>query len=470
MSLPQSRKQQAGFSLLELLVVLGLMAAAAALALSSVGNRDNQNRFDETRNKIGAMRKAILGESAVINGQLSVNGFVVDMGRLPESLEELLQEPDDCDLNTTGVQECGRNFDADKELWYGWNGPYITAVGTDYRDGWGNPADDQATKITTSTLDDLPENHGWHWDGTVNNTLIVTSNGLDRAFSIDASGNDTLIPSAPEERAYGDSGLQVLEISPNQHSVQLPFSPLYLTVAKVPYCGQCRDLDNTTDADCVTAGNDWNDDLKYCVENTATTPKACEDELGVIPEETRWVALYGTCSNVQFTNKDDCEAVSETWQPLDNNTASNQCSDYQAKTGSPAYNFIDPSEDDFCIRPLQVVNGVLQANIYRSSDAAKKTVSTTIADRSDGIGPTFVYNPNMETDESTPVAGLTLPQGQFRLGLYIYDSAAVTSNCTEDPYPSASAQALSPVITLSSQYPPNVGTSTNPIKINWRSQ
>jgi len=53
-----------------------------------------------------------------------------------------------------------------------------------------------------------------------------------------------------------------------------------------------------------------------------------------------------------------------------------------------------------------------------------------------------------------------------RFGLYIYNSA--TSLCSEDPYPTASAQARSAVITLSRQYPGALGIY--PIPLQWRSQ
>jgi prepilin-type N-terminal cleavage/methylation domain-containing protein len=439
--------RQTGFSLLELLIVLGLMATAAVLALSTVGNSDNQRRFEETRSKLERFQKAIIGEPQVINGQLSLNGFVADMGRLPFNLDELLTEPTDCDgdnsIDSDGdtdpsIDLCLWAFDSDVDIWHGWHGPYVRSINTDYRDGWGNGSP------TT-------DNQGWDWDDTtVTDELTITSGGLDDDIATDLTD--------PEVADYGTSSLQLTTITALDYSIELPSNPLRLTVEKIPFCGQCRDNDNDNNPDCATAGHSWNNDLDYCVENTATSANACD---AVASEETTWIPLFSYCSDALYTNETDCTVALETWTAIDG-TPSNQCSDYS----TPAYSFIVAGNENICARIIRANHGLIVTNTHKSTDAT--VVDITASGQSGSANEQFTFSPNIETDETTPVAGLTLPQGVIRVGLYIYDTA--TNTCTENPYPVESAQARSKVITLSSDYPLNLGTSSQPILLQWKSQ
>lgn len=457
--------RQTGFSLLELLIVLGLMATAAVLALSSVGNRDNQNRFEETRNKLNVIRKAIVGEPLVINGQLNVNGFVADMGRLPLSLNELMVAPTDCDPVTAGNQTCPWAFDEDYEFWRGWHGPYINAIGADYRDGWGNVAD--TAGVTASTFDDAPENNGWDWDGaTVTGALAITSVGLDRDVASDPAP-------ASEDAPYGTSSLQTTTIAATEFSVQLPSAPLHLSVEPAPFCGQCRDdhLGHQTSANCASAGHTWNSDLLYCVENTATSAATCD---AVTTEPTRWYPVFGRCVSPatpgSYNSNGSCTAAGGTWNAF---TASTDCTT-TIYPGSGNIDDFTNGQDEFCARPIRINHGQRASDTHKATDASFIDVTVAGADRQSSTGddPVYAYQPTMETDAASPVAGLILPQGQFRIGLFIRNAAAVppAPRCTNNPYPSQRGQALSDIITLSSKYAPNIGTLANPIPLRWKSQ
>lgn len=424
--------RQSGFSLLELLIVLGLMAAAAVLALSTVSNRDNQNRFEETRNKLNIIHKAIVGEPLVLNDQLNINGFVADMGRLPLNLDELLVEPIDCDPDTAGNQSCNWQFDTDTELWHGWNGPYINAIGADYRDGWG---------------------FAWDWDdSSVAGALTITSVGLDNDIANDQTGED-----AP----YTTSSLQTTTIAPSEYAVQLPHTPLHLTVEPAAFCGQCWDraYDNDPTGCGVAANRTWSTAHQYCVEDTSTSASDCDGIANSV-----WMPVYGYCSVAPHNSESSCTSAGGTWTPLASVAA---C----ATLPTNSFTFTG-GEDEFCARPIRINHGQRVSNTHKSTDTSFIDITGAGRQSSTGDDPVYAYQPSMETDAAMPVAGLTLPQGAFRIGLFIHDSTVIppASQCTNNPYPSLRGQSRSDTITLSSQYPPNIGTLTHPIKLQWRSQ
>jgi len=146
-----------GFTLLELMIVVLLLAALAASAVSLVDDVDLQARHDLTQSRRQQVRRAILGDpSRTVNGQPLISGFVADMGRLPTSLRELVQPIDE---NGDPLAR----WDIVDGVGRGWRGPYVEPqlevrdVDPDpgveelahvpaFRDGWGNrdadPADD----------------------------------------------------------------------------------------------------------------------------------------------------------------------------------------------------------------------------------------------------------------------------------------------------------------------------------------
>jgi hypothetical protein len=259
--------------------------------------------------------------------------------------------------------------------------------------------------------------------------LTITSNGLDRSFNLvnGADADNDFI--GTEEDAYADSSLQMLAIDEHESTIQLPFSPLHLSIQPAPICGQCRDLNfDDRETDCnLTPLRQWDSGHGYCVVDDGLTNDAQQcDALA----NSRWMAVYGATSCV-----------------------------------TPRYNFV--ASDDFCARPIHIAHGLIGSNSHKTSDATSGNISGHQSD--DASAPTLSYLPDMETTEATPVAGLTLPPGQMRVGLFVFDNTA-SPQCTNTAYPSASAQARSDSITLSSHYAPNIGTAGNPIVLRWRSQ
>lgn len=177
------RHSEAGFTLLELLLVVAILSSLALAATTFVDNADNQERFEVTRSRLEQIRFAVVGNSLrAANGQTELSGFVADMGRLPANLRELI-EPADCDHNTSGDQACPAwAYEANSGLWAGWHGPYISVLAESsgaraYRDGWGNAgaAPNYAWKFIPSDRDGLPVGVPDNYD----NTLQVQSYGSD---------------------------------------------------------------------------------------------------------------------------------------------------------------------------------------------------------------------------------------------------------------------------------------------------
>ncbi len=170
-----ARRGQAGFTLLELLAVVVILSGVAFLTLQSLGSTDDQWRFEDTRNRLAALRTAIAGDpSRTANGAPVLSGFVADVGRFPLCLTELLQASgNDCNQDTvpdTAIPVYG--FQSAANIFVGWNGPYVETT-TDlsgnlvYRDAWGN--------------DGNTHNSGWNVTVTAGTSVQVVSLGLDGA-------------------------------------------------------------------------------------------------------------------------------------------------------------------------------------------------------------------------------------------------------------------------------------------------
>lgn len=74
-------------SLVELLIVLGLMAAIAAVALTTLDDMGDRTRADTTRNRLDMIEEAIVGDG------LKPGRFISDLGRLPVKHDQI-PDPD----------------------------------------------------------------------------------------------------------------------------------------------------------------------------------------------------------------------------------------------------------------------------------------------------------------------------------------------------------------------------------------
>ncbi|WP_026601054.1 type II secretion system protein [Methylomonas sp. 11b] len=196
------RRSLRGFTLLEMLLVIFLMALVASTGLMLTEGVEDQAKYDETKRRMELIRKAIVGDPArTVNGAPELSGFVADMGRLPLCLAELLTLGDEvlpvtvpktfespCD-DTVIVSEW--NLDSDTGVGIGWRGPYLQVLpesggGLRFRDGYGNESANAANDALNSG-----------WDYSVNGTTSsLSSEGMDLTVATDDVAAPQLIVSA----------------------------------------------------------------------------------------------------------------------------------------------------------------------------------------------------------------------------------------------------------------------------------
>ena len=167
------RNVAAGFTLLELLLVVALLGMLALSAVALTDTADQQSRFEQTQARLELARRGVLHLGRTSSGEVLLSGFVVDLGRLPLSLSEMVQgvdratgspfpgfapqaalfdpEPGPDGLNDGGeIPLSGPGL----TLLKGYRGPYLPlAPGENaFRDAWGNFS-------PVPTEDEL--NYGW---------------------------------------------------------------------------------------------------------------------------------------------------------------------------------------------------------------------------------------------------------------------------------------------------------------------
>lgn len=203
------RGAQAGFSLLEVLVVVAILSVAAYVAIDAVDKDTSQMRFELTETRLDTVRRAIVGDPTLtVNGSPMISGYVADVGQLPPCLEALFERDVDCNPNitsddvllptyadfssTVGTDTAGAYFDADTTLGFsagdiillsaGWRGPYITGALANFEDAWGNGA--QGSDYPTAASEDFVES-GWNVS-TASSTFSVSTLGRNRATGAEA--------------------------------------------------------------------------------------------------------------------------------------------------------------------------------------------------------------------------------------------------------------------------------------------
>ena len=117
-------RSEAGYSLIELVLVLVIVGILAGVGLRSLTAVTQTSRFEETRQEMDRLAYAIAGNPSLTGGGARTDfGYVGDVGGLPANLDALASNPGG---------------------WATWKGPYITnefhsgGVSTDFKiDAWG---------------------------------------------------------------------------------------------------------------------------------------------------------------------------------------------------------------------------------------------------------------------------------------------------------------------------------------------
>jgi prepilin-type N-terminal cleavage/methylation domain-containing protein len=145
-----------GFTLIEMLVVITILAVLTTIAVRSLGPVEEKARHEATERTLNQVRDAV-----VTTDKSAVAGFIADTGRVPTSIADLsgLVSPTNglvvqpADLPAYGVLQVQSGPDWNGSNWtmttgttgsyfslnHGWHGPYLqTAAATgDVVDGWG---------------------------------------------------------------------------------------------------------------------------------------------------------------------------------------------------------------------------------------------------------------------------------------------------------------------------------------------
>jgi len=135
-----------GFSLLELLLVLFIMGLMTATTMLLSEGTEDQSQYDETKRRLDLVKRAIVGDaSRTVNGGPEIGGFVADMGRLPNSIQELLENVDGADVDTDPDMPSW-TMDQNSGIGAGWRGPYLEVLPDSdgvkrFRDGWSTAGD-----------------------------------------------------------------------------------------------------------------------------------------------------------------------------------------------------------------------------------------------------------------------------------------------------------------------------------------
>jgi type II secretory pathway pseudopilin PulG len=117
----------AGFTLVELVIIIVTLGILAAVAIPIFGNMINSSKISATQSELESLKRAIVGNPRVVaGGELIDRGYEGDVGATPMQLSDLVTKP--------GIIPA-----YDKITRIGWNGPYIDNNNGDYlKDAWGN--------------------------------------------------------------------------------------------------------------------------------------------------------------------------------------------------------------------------------------------------------------------------------------------------------------------------------------------
>lgn len=189
-------KQQSGFTLLELIVVISIIGLITSLATDFMVNETNQNRYNLTQQRLQQIRYAIVGDSSrSLNGHPVFSGYIADTGHIPKYLRDLVSNGY-CTNAAIDNQPACLSVSAKWREQNNWKGPYLQASGykdlcneekhiiariPTFRDGWGSHQDFNCAHHDVN--DAL--NFGWEFTITDRQNILITSFGLNGPSAVD---------------------------------------------------------------------------------------------------------------------------------------------------------------------------------------------------------------------------------------------------------------------------------------------
>jgi prepilin-type N-terminal cleavage/methylation domain-containing protein len=291
-----------GFTIVELLLVLFILSTISLMAIEFVDNEEDQVRYDQTRDQLAVIERAVLVTSPGTAGRAALPaGFVVDNGLLPNSIQALITAPNDFDAfanqspifdsspdATTGINDDAgvAMSDPEERILKGYRAAgYLTAPpGTTqaYYDGWGNvdsapnygwlisgpPSSFTATSLGRDNVDNSPESTDYDAD------LSVTV--ANDAWQSDVAGwqvdvtNRSGVDLAIDESGTGACARVTLLVYINDTDAVNPFNWKRLTSGCVP-----GNLATASDGSCLDGDGDGQVGGVVCDQTaTVTFPAA----------------------------------------------------------------------------------------------------------------------------------------------------------------------------------------------------
>lgn len=130
-----------GLTLLELVVVLGILAILSTVAVRSLEPLAEQTRYEATQRVLNDLRVATANDNSyqAVGGARVIGGFIADTGTLPASADDLLACPVGLVNHAVQTFDSDRDGTDDVTLSSGWKGPYLLlgAGQSAIVDGWG---------------------------------------------------------------------------------------------------------------------------------------------------------------------------------------------------------------------------------------------------------------------------------------------------------------------------------------------
>ncbi len=119
------KKQQSGFTLIELVMVIVVLGILATVAIPKFANMSESAKITATQKEMASLKRSIIGNPDIIaGGQLIDRGFEGDVGFVPSKLSDLAIKPD----SVATYNKLTR---------LGWNGPYMdSGEGSYLKDAW----------------------------------------------------------------------------------------------------------------------------------------------------------------------------------------------------------------------------------------------------------------------------------------------------------------------------------------------
>lgn len=121
----REKREQTGFTLIELVIIIVILGILAAVAVPKFTDITEGSKVNATRHEMIALKRAIIGNpAATAGGEYVDRGFEGDVGFVPSQLSDLVAKPD----TVAAYNRLTR---------LGWNGPYLDQSGDNYLyDAW----------------------------------------------------------------------------------------------------------------------------------------------------------------------------------------------------------------------------------------------------------------------------------------------------------------------------------------------